>query len=205
MKPDGIRIIGLTGGIASGKSSVARFFQERGVPVIDADQLSRDAVQPGSNGLARVVAEFGSGILDASGQMDRSKVAAQVFSDARKRSTLEAILHPEIKQLAEQALIRTAEAGHRVVMYMAPLLIEAGATERVDEIWVVTVSPEVQLERLMLRDGLDRETAQRIIASQMPLSEKATYGRIVIDNSGTAEETAGLLARIWAEEIEGKQ
>jgi len=205
MKPDGIRIIGLTGGIASGKSSVARFFQERGVPVIDADQLSRDAVQPGSNGLARVVAEFGSGVLDASGHMDRSKVAAQVFSDARKRSTLEAILHPEIKRLAEQALIRTAEAGHRVVMYMAPLLIEAGATERVDEIWVVTVSPEVQLERLMLRDGLDRETAQRIIASQMPLSEKATYGRIVIDNSGTAEETAGLLARIWAEEIEGKQ
>ncbi len=205
MRPGGIRIIGLTGGIASGKSSVARFFQERGVPVIDADQLSRDAVEPGSVGLARIVAEFGTGVLDESGRMDRAKVAAQVFSDARKRSALEAILHPEIKRLAGQALFLAAEAGHAVVMYMAPLLIEAGATERVDEIWVVTVKPEIQMERLMRRDGVDQAAAQRIIASQMSLAEKESYGRIVIDNSGTPEETADLLARIWAEEIEGKQ
>jgi dephospho-CoA kinase len=205
MRPGGIRVIGLTGGIASGKSSVARFFEERGLPVVDADQLARTAVEPGSSGLARIVAEFGAEILNSQGGLDRKKVSALVFSDHSKRLRLEAILHPEIKRLAEYALAQAAEHCHRIVLYMAPLLIEAGATDRVDEIWVVTVRPDVQLERLMHRDGMDRVTAERIIASQMPLSEKEACGRIVIDNSGTFEETLILLATIWDQEIEGKQ
>ena len=116
---------------------------------------------------------------------------------------MEGILHPEIKRLAEERIAGAAAAGHRVIFYMAPLLIEAGVTDRVDEVWVVTVRPEVQLERLMVRDGISREEAQRMIDSQMPLAEKEKLGRIVIDNSGTPEETGRRLAEIWAQEIEG--
>jgi len=203
MRPAGIRVIGLTGGIASGKSSIARFFQAKGALVIDADQLSREAVEPGSRGLAEVVAAFGEGVLAADGRLDRKRLGELVFSDSARRSRLEGILHPEIRRLAEERIACAAETGHRVVFYMAPLLIEAGATDRVDEVWVVTVRPEVQLKRLLLRDNISRDEAQRIIDSQMPLAEKERYGRIVIDNSGTPEETSRRLAEIWAKEIEG--
>jgi dephospho-CoA kinase len=204
MRPAGIRVIGLTGGIATGKSSIARFFQAKGALVIDADQLAREAAEPGSRGLAEVVAAFGKGVLAADGRLDRQRLGVLVFSDSRKRRQLEGILHPEIKRLAEEQIARAAETGRRVLFYMAPLLIEAGVTDRVDEVWVVTVRPEVQLERLVLRDGISRDEAQRIIDSQMPLAEKEKQGRVVIDNSGTPEETRRRLAEIWADEIEGK-
>jgi len=203
MRPAGIRVIGLTGGVATGKSSVARYFQGQGAVVIDADQLAREVVEPGSRGLADVVAAFGAGVLAADGRLDRKGLGAVVFADSRKRKQLEGILHPEIKRLAEDRIAAAAGAGQRVIFYMAPLLIEAGATDRVDEVWVVTVRPEVQLERLMLRDGIDRADAQRVIESQMPLAEKERLGRVVIDNSGTPEETEKRLAEIWAREIEG--
>ncbi|KAB0672304.1 dephospho-CoA kinase [Oryzomonas sagensis] len=201
MRPSGIRVIGLTGGVATGKSSVARFFEERGVPVVDADQLAREAVKPGSPCLARLAALFGAGVLRGDGTLDRKRVAGIVFADAGKRRQLEALLHPEIRRLAEERIARAAAAGQRTLVYMAPLLIEAGVTDRVDEIWVVTVRPEVQLERLMARDGIGREEAERIIGSQMPLAEKERHGRVVIDNSGTLEETRLLLAAIWDKEI----
>lgn len=203
MRPAGIRVIGLTGGIATGKSCAARFFQDRGAVVIDADQLARRAVEPGSRGLERVVELFGSDILAPDGQLDRKRLASLIFSDQGKRVLLEGILHPEIKLLADALITQAAENGQRIVFYMAPLLVEAGATDRVDEVWVVTVRPEVQLERLMRRDGIERNEALRMIASQMPLAEKEQYGRIVIDNSGTPQETARQLAEIWAREIEG--
>lgn len=203
MRPAGIRVIGLTGGIATGKSSIAGFFQEKGAVVIDADQLAREAVEPGSQGLAEVAAAFGGGVLAVDGQLDRRRLGEIVFSDSARRSQLEGILHPEIRRLAEERIAEAARAGHRVLFYMAPLLIEAGVTDRVDEVWVVTVRPEVQLERLMRRDGISRAEAQRIIDSQMPLAEKESCGRIVIDNSGTPEETGRRLAEIWAHEIEG--
>lgn len=201
---EGIRVVGLTGGIASGKSSVARFFQDRGLEVIDADQLARAAVEPGSYGLKRMVDEFGESILDGSGRLDRKRVASIVFTDQQKRARLEGILHPEIKRLAEEQIACAANNGHKAVIYMAPLLIEAGGIDRVDELWVVSVTPEVQLDRLMRRDGIDRGSAQRIIDSQMPLSEKESYGRIVIDNSGSPEETTAQLDRIWDREFKGK-
>lgn len=201
MRPSGIRVIGLTGGIATGKSSVARFFQAKGAVVIDADDLAREAVQPGSRGLAEVVAAFGTEVLTPDGSLDRKRLGGVVFSDSRKRSLLEGILHPEIRRLAGERIAGAAEAGHRVVLYVAPLLIEAGVTDRVDEVWVVTVRPEIQLERLMSRDGLSRAEAQRIIDSQMPLAEKERHGRIVIDNSGTQQDTGSVLEKIWADEI----
>jgi dephospho-CoA kinase len=203
MRSSNIRVIGLTGGIASGKSSVARFFLGKGAAVIDADDLAREDVEPGSRGLAAVAAAFGPGILTPDGSLDRKCLGALVFSDNSKRSLLEGLLHPEIKRLAEERISCAAGAGHQVVFYVAPLLIEAGVTDRVDEVWVVTVRPEIQLERLMLRDGLNREEAQRMIDSQMPLAEKERYGRIVIDNSGSPQETARKLAEIWADDIEG--
>jgi len=132
MRPAGIRVIGLTGGVATGKSSVARFFLSKGAPVIDADQLAREAVEPGSRGLAEVAAVFGTGVLAPDGRLDRKRLGELVFSDSARRSQLEAILHPEIKRLAEERIASVAKTGQRVVFYMAPLLIEAGVTDRVD-------------------------------------------------------------------------
>ncbi|WP_173202160.1 dephospho-CoA kinase [Geobacter sp. SVR] len=196
-----MRVIGLTGGIATGKSSVARFIAELGGAVIDADELSRQVVSPGSPGLERLVAVFGEEMLLPDGSLDRKRLGRVVFVDDEQRRRLEQIVHPEIRRLAAERIAAAADEGHRTVFYMAPLLIEAGASELVDEIWVVTVDPEVQLERLMLRDGITREEALRITACQMPLGEKARHGRIVIDNSGPPAETQRLVKDIWLKEI----
>jgi dephospho-CoA kinase len=199
----GARIVGLTGGIASGKSSVSRILEELGVPVIDADRLAREAVMPGSRALAEIAGLFGSDVITAEGSLDRKRLGAVIFSDQEKRRCLEAILHPEIKRLGEARIAAEIAGGCRLLVYMAPLLIEAGAVDRVDEIWVVTVRPEVQLERLTARDGISREEALRIIGSQMPLEEKAGYARVLIDNSGTPEETRQIVMDIWKRESGG--
>ena len=202
MRVNHIRIIGLTGGIASGKSSVAGFFKEHGVPVIDADQLARVAVLPGSRAIEQIATIFGSEVLAADGSLQRKKLAALVFASEKKRQQLEEILHPEIRRLAEEQIATAVAEGHKLLVYMAPLLIEAGATDRVDEIWVVTVLPQVQLDRLMRRDGISRDEALSIIAAQMPLAEKECYGKVIIDNSGTAVETRRILEEIWELEME---
>ena len=195
-----IRVIGLTGGIASGKSSIASFFEEKGVPVIDADQLARDAVMPGSPAIKQIEEVFGCEVLFADGSLDRKRLAGLVFKSENKRHQLEEILHPEIRRLSEDLIASASAAGHRVLVYMAPLLIEAGAIDRVDEIWVVTVSPEIQLERLMRRDGIGMGEALSMIASQMPLAEKELHGKVVIDNSGAPEQTRRILEEIWERE-----
>jgi dephospho-CoA kinase len=202
VKQNGIRVIGLTGGIASGKSSIARFFEEQGVPVIDADQLARVAVMPGSPAVDRITAIFGIEILAVDGTLDRKRLGAMVFSSESKRRQLEEILHPEIRRLSEDLIRSAAADGHRLLVYMAPLLIEAGATDRVDEIWVVTVRPDIQMERLMRRDSVSPEDAERIIASQMPLADKERFGKVVIDNSGTEQQTRLILEEIWKRESE---
>lgn len=196
-----IRIIGLTGGIATGKSTIARYFAARGIPVIDADQLARAAVLPGSPSLERIAALFGLNILAHDGTLNRKRLGDIIFPDPAQRQQLEAILHPEIRRLAEEQIAHAAANGHQRLIYMAPLLIEAGATDRVDDIWVVTVRPEVQLTRLMQRDSISREQAKLIIASQMPLAEKERFATVVIDNSGTEIETDRLLEQVWAKEM----
>ncbi|HEY3308732.1 MAG TPA: dephospho-CoA kinase [Desulfuromonadaceae bacterium] len=197
----GIRVIGLTGGIATGKSTVARFFEEQGAVVIDADQLSREAVSPGSRALEAIVDIFGGEMLLPDGNLDRKRLGRVVFADPEKRRQLEQIVHPEVKRLAEEKIAVEAAKGHGLVFYMAPLLIESGTTDRVDEVWVVTVRPEVQRQRLMARDGISQDEVECMIASQMPIAEKERYGRIVIDNSGSPEQTRKILAQIWAKEI----
>ncbi|MSM40000.1 MAG: dephospho-CoA kinase [Geobacter sp.] len=192
-----MRIIGLTGGIASGKSTVARILKEKGAQVIDADQLARDVVVPGTDAHAAIVREFGSDILCPDGTIDRGNLGAIVFADSAARRRLEAITHPAIAKLAEERLDSLRKQGAAVVFYMAPLLIEAGITGRVDDIWVVYVDRETQLARLMARDGSNRQDALRKIESQMPMEEKRGYGREVIDNRGSLEETTRQVFEAW--------
>jgi len=198
-----IRVIGLTGGIATGKSSVASYLEERGLTVIDADMLSRDAVRPGSSCLARIADAFGSEVLSTDGTLDRKRLGVIVFSDPEKRKLLEGIIHPEIRRLAKEHIAAVAAYGQSIVFYMAPLLIEAGATDLVNEIWVVTASSEVQLERVMSRDDISRELAERIIAAQMPLKDKERFGRILIDNSGSSDDLINRLSAILDKELVG--
>lgn len=183
-----MRIIGLTGGIASGKSTVAEMISAHGIPVIDADQLAREAVLPGSSGLCKIVESFGAGVLKEDGSLDRAALAQQIFSDADARKRLESILHPAIGKLAQDRLEALRLEGEAVVFYMAPLLIEAGATDRVDEIWVVYVDHETQLRRVQKRDSVDRRSAEKRTESQMSMDEKRRYGRVVIDNSGSLRD-----------------
>jgi dephospho-CoA kinase len=198
-----MRIIGLTGGIASGKSSVAALLEELGAPVIDADQLARDAVVPGSPALTEIVGLFGHEVLNSDGFLDRNRLGAIVFSDSEARLHLESIVHPAIKSLAEERLEALRSNGAKVAIYMAPLLIEAGAVDRVDEVWVVYLDGNSQLERLMNRDNLSREDALRRIGSQMPMAEKRGYAKVVIDNSGSWVETARQVRSVWEREISG--
>jgi dephospho-CoA kinase len=196
-----MRIIGLTGGIASGKSSVARIMEALGGVIIDADQLAREAVAPGEEAYNSIVAEFGEGIVNPDRTIKRQALGKIIFADSDARRRLERITHPAIARLAEERLTALRNAGTPVVVYMAPLLIEAGVTSRVDEIWVVYADRETQVARLMLRDGLSRDEALQRLATQMPMEEKRTYGKIVIDNSGTPEETERQVRDVWDREI----
>lgn len=196
-----MRTIGLTGGIASGKTSVARLLERLGAAVVDADQLSREVVQPGQEALGAIVAAFGSGVLNQDGTLNRAALARIVFGDPQARRTLESITHPAIKRLAQEKLARLEQAGVETAFYVAPLLFEAGSAAGYSEIWVVYLDRETQLERLMARDGLDREQALARIASQMPMEEKRRLGQLVIDNGGTREELEAQVLRIWRREI----
>lgn len=186
-----MRVIGLTGGIASGKSTVAEMIARHGIPVIDADQLAREAVQPGTSGFRRIVAFFGANVLNDDGVLDRAALAEKIFSDPAARKNLESILHPAIKELAEKRLEELRLKMTPVVLYVAPLLVEAGITDRVDEVWVVYADRDTQLERIQKRDSVSLEDAEKRLAAQMPMVEKAAYGRIVIDNSGDLETLEG--------------
>lgn len=183
-----MRVIGLTGGIASGKSTVAQVISGYGIAVIDADQLARDVVLPGSAALSRIVEVFGAAVLKDDGTLDRKMLGARVFSEAAARKQLESILHPAIKELAGERLEKLRRTGVPVVFYMAPLLIEAGAVDRVDEIWVVYADSETQLKRIQQRDSVSHADAEKRLAAQLPMDAKAVYGRVVIDNRGSLEE-----------------
>lgn len=193
-----MNIIGLTGGIASGKSTVSRILERLGAVVIDADQLAREAVMPGTSAHRSIVAAFGEGILLPDGAIDRKALGSIIFADSSARKRLEAITPPAIRDLAELRLAELRRSGVPVAVYMAALLIEAGATDRVDEVWVVYVDRETQVRRVMARDGLSRSEAEQRLAAQMPMEEKAARGQVVIDNNGTPEELERRIEEIWA-------
>lgn len=196
-----MRVIGLTGGIASGKSTVARIIAATGIPVIDADQLAREVVLPGGPTLKEIAALCGSSVLLPDGTLNRAATAEAVFSNPALRLQLEEIMHPAIKALAEARLAALRAAGTAVVIYMAPLLIEAGATDRVDEVWVVFVEREAQLQRLMARDNISRSAAESRLAAQMPMTEKRQHARLVIDNNGTEAELEARVLEICRHEL----
>jgi dephospho-CoA kinase len=184
-----IRVFGLTGGLASGKSTVAARFRARGVPVIDADQLAREVVEPGSEGLARVVEAFGEGVLAPDGSLDRARLGELVFAAPEKRRALNAILHPRIGALSAQRITALDAAGEPLACYEAALLVENGLSDAFRPLVVVAVLPEVQVARAMARDGSTEDQARARVAAQLPLATKIAAADHVIDNAGSAAET----------------
>ncbi len=182
-----MRLFGLTGGIASGKSAVAARFRERGVPIIDADQLARAVVAPGTPGLASVVEAFGADVLDADGALDRKRLASRVFAEPPARGRLNAIVHPLIAAATAEATARLEAAGAPLACYEAALLVENGVADAFRPLIVVSLPHELQLERAMARDGATETEVQARLDAQAPLQVKLDAADLVIDNSSTRE------------------
>jgi dephospho-CoA kinase len=182
-------ILGITGGIASGKSTVAAIFAELGAALVSADQLAREAVEPGTPALQALVAAFSREILGPDGRLDRERLGHLVFADPAARERLNAITHPAIARLAESRLQELRALGVPLVIYEAPLLFEAGAAHRVDRVLTVVVSAAAQQARLAARDRLPATEQQARIAAQWPQAEKVARADFVIDNSGSLAAT----------------
>jgi dephospho-CoA kinase len=193
--------LGLTGGIASGKSTVARMLREMGVAVVDADSLAHKLIEPGQPAYDQVVQKFGPSILDPHSRVDRTKLATVVFADRAKLDALNAIVHPRVKLAIVRQLEEWAREGTRDVAFVeAALLVEAGYLKELDGLVVAWSTPEQQLERLRAR-GLREDEAQRRIAAQMPVAEKLKLATEKIDCSGSIDETRrqvqAVVARIY--------
>ena len=203
--PDRGIIVGVTGGIASGKSTVSRLLADRGAFTINLDEMGHELLKRGSPVMDELIETFGSGILDASGDVSRQKLGAIVFNDAAARARLNAIMHPPIVQRSQSEARRlVAEDPHRIVAIDVPLLIEGRRQDLVDVIVVVTASPENQLQRLLARSmeqrrPLSLEEAQARINAQMPLSEKVKYAHVVIDNNGAPGALSHQVDQLWVE------
>lgn len=187
--------IGLTGGIAAGKTTVARELERLGAVIVDADVLARQAVAPGSAGLAAVVARFGDGVLAADGSMDRAAVAQIIFDDPAARADLNAIIHPVVRSLAAEA--EAAAPDGSVVVHVIPLLVETGQQGRFDAVVVVDLPLPEQLARLMRRDGLARAEAQRRVAAQASRDERLRAATHVIDASRPLPDMLQQVRALW--------
>jgi dephospho-CoA kinase len=192
-----MKLVGLTGGIASGKSTVGRMLRARGVDVIDADVLARDAVAPGTPGFAAVVARFGAGVVRDDGTLDRAALGRIVFADDEARRALNHIVHPEVARLAAEAFADVAARGAPVVVYEVPLLFENGLQAAMDVTMLVAVHDDVQLQRLLARDGCSEAEARARIRSQMPLEQKRKLATHVLENDGTVADLAHALRTVW--------
>jgi len=191
-------LVGLTGGIATGKSTVSTMFAQLGAKVVDADLLAREVVMPGQPAHAQIVKEFGPDVLQADGYLDRKRLGAIVFTDAGKRKRLEEITHPAIRARQQRILsVYEEEAFEGIVLWDAALLIESGGAKGMDRVVVVVADAATEFRRLTARDGLSEEEARRRIASQMPLSEKAKVADHVIDNSGRRAETERRVREVY--------
>ncbi|HRI65405.1 MAG TPA: dephospho-CoA kinase [Polyangium sp.] len=185
----GFFLFGLTGGIACGKSTVAGRFRDAGITVIDADQVARQAVAPGTSGLTEIIKAFGNEVLRPDGTLDRAKLATIVFHDDEKRKTLNRILHPRIAGRTMQMGQELASRGEPFACYEAALLVENRAADMFRPLVVVIAPEALQIARVMKRDGLSEEDARARISSQMPIAEKAAAADFVIDTSGTLDDT----------------
>jgi dephospho-CoA kinase len=191
-------LVGLTGGIATGKSTVNALLASPSVRVVDADALAREVVEPGTPALKQIVAEFGKEVLQPDGRLDRARLGEIVFPDAAKRKRLEAITHPAIRARFEKIMADLERAGFDgILIWDASLLVESGGIKNMDRVVVVTTDPTTQLRRLMERDRCSEEAARARTASQMPLAVKARYADYVIDNSGTRAQTEARVREVY--------
>ncbi len=192
-----MHVIGLTGGIASGKSTVTRFFKDRDVPVIDADILGHRTYDPGTDTFAAVVATFGQDLVAADGSIDRRVLGGKVFGKPDELKRLTDIVWPGIRKLASEALSEFEAAGNSIVVLEAAVLFEAGWEDLVDEVWVVVVEPDLAVQRLASRNGLDEAAARARIDSQLSNDERISRSNVVIKNNGTLEELEGNIQKAW--------
>lgn len=190
-------VIGLTGGIASGKSTVSRILRELGAPVIDADAIVHELQQPGRPVTLAIAREFGPEVLNPDGSLNRPALSRIVFTDAASRKALEAIVHPAVRAEMWRETDRYRTEGRPAVVLDVPLLIESQLHRTVDRVWVVYIDKELQLARLIARDGLTPEQANQRIAAQMSLDEKRSFADLVIDNRGTVDHTRQQVERAW--------
>lgn len=189
--------VGLTGGIACGKSAVARMLRARGVPVIDADQVSRRVVAPGEPALEAIAERFGAGVLQADGSLDRAALGAIVFADPAARRALEAITHPAIRARVARWLQDRAAAGEAAAVVEAALLVEGGGYRLYPELIVVTCDPATQLARLQARDGFDAAAARQRLEAQLPAAEKARHATEHIVNDGSLADLEQAVEAAW--------
>ncbi len=192
--------IGLTGGVGCGKSTVSSYMAELGIPVIDGDRLSREAVTPGSEAMEAIRRVFGPEVFLPDGRLDRAKMAKLVFSDEDKRQALNAIIHPYVWKRTEEGLIAAQNDGHRLAVLDMPLLLEIGWQLRSEAVWVVKAPVDMQIRRVCARDGATPEEAMARIRKQMPTENKLHYADVVIDNShsiaATRRQVREALARV---------
>lgn len=189
-------IIGLTGGISSGKSTVAEMIKQLGIPIVDADVIAREVVEPNEEAYAQIVQHFGTSILNEDQTIDRKKLGAIVFNDENERKKLNSIVHPAIRQRMKQQKEQYLQEGFVHVVLDIPLLFESKLTYLVEKTLLVYVNEDVQLQRLMARDESTKEEALSRIKSQMPLNEKIKLADAVINNNGTVEETKEQLFQV---------
>ncbi|MBU0500628.1 MAG: dephospho-CoA kinase [Gammaproteobacteria bacterium] len=187
-------VVGLTGGVASGKSTVAALFGELGTPIVDADVVAREVVRPGSEGLAAVIEAFGKEVLTGTGELDRRGLRRLIFSDATLRKRLEAILHPRIREAMRAAA--TALSRHPYIIFVIPLLYETGHRGLIDRVLVIDCPEALQIERLVQRDRVSEDEARGILAAQATRSQRLTIADDIIVNGGNAERLKEAVARL---------
>ncbi len=192
-----MHVIGLTGGIASGKSTVTRFFRDRGVPVIDADVLGHRTYEPGTDTFQAVAERFGDDVIGPDGTIDRKVLGAKVFGKPDELKKLTDIVWPGIRKLASRELGEFETAGNAVAVLEAAVLFEANWEDLCDEIWVVVVDPEIAVQRLATRNGLDADAARARINSQLSNAERIARSNVVIENNSTLEALDGAILGAW--------
>lgn len=193
-------IIGLTGTIGSGKSTVSARLAKLGALVLDADTISREAVKKGADGLNKIAEVFGKEVIDANGELDRKSLAGIVFSDESKRLILNGIIHPQVlKALKERTHGEKALNPDRMIVWDVPLLIEVGWVEYVDSVWLVTAPEQTRINRIMARDGCTIKQAQSRICAQMSEEEKARFSNEIIDNGGSLEQLYQRVDALYSE------
>ena len=191
-------LVGLTGGIGSGKSTVARMLEKRGAVVFDADVLAREVVEPGTPGHAEVIERFGANVLAPGGELDREALASIVFADPAARRDLEAIVHPEVRRLFADGA-EEYEGTDRIVVLSAPLLVETGMHTAFEVLIVVSATPQTQVERLMRDRGMSEAAVRARIAAQAPLETKSEVADFLLDNEGSTEALERQVDRVWAD------